>query len=220
MDAIAQLRRVARERRDKSIDVAEALYADTLKQIATLEQDLIGQQRRKHRAVPECMQLAMPADRPFTSVDVQAALEALEPGRVWYQRTVANNLSRLCRRGFLKRLKRCRPQHPAVYVRATATTETTPTEPKTLLDEAESLLWSRSMTATELVVSLLEFGYETPMTPTLLQRELLAGMKRSPERFKLDDGERWAVQQQACQNWATAPLQCGPSVGRPAPLWT
>ena len=42
MNAFTELRRQAKEKRDKAIGQARADYADTLVKIATLEQDLLG----------------------------------------------------------------------------------------------------------------------------------------------------------------------------------
>jgi hypothetical protein len=193
MEALTQLRKLARERRDKSIGEANTLYADTLKRIAAIEQDLLGHQASTHRASSACIQQVMPADQPFTTVDLRAALEAMEPGRVWYERTITNQLGRLRKRGFIRRLRRPTCKTPALYVRA-GIEAVLPLDAKTMLDAAAELLADRPMNCTELAVAMRESGYQTKMTPKALRAALGVGMRRNRKRFR-QDGGKWSLAQ-------------------------
>ena len=81
MQAFSELRQAARVRRDKLIDKARSEYEDTLRQIANLEQDLLGREKRGHKSIASCVENIIPNDGPFTSGDVLRALESLDPLR-------------------------------------------------------------------------------------------------------------------------------------------
>jgi len=67
MDAFNDLRRQAREKRDKAIHEARDAYAATLTRIAALEQDLLGRDVSSHRTIAACIDSALPTDRTFTT---------------------------------------------------------------------------------------------------------------------------------------------------------
>jgi hypothetical protein len=94
MDAFIELRKRAREKRDKAIGQARSEYADTLRKIAELEQDLLGREPSSHKTIASCIDSVIPTDRVFTTVDVMASLEALDPGRVWRKRSVDSHIAR------------------------------------------------------------------------------------------------------------------------------
>jgi hypothetical protein len=83
MECFNAIRKHARDKRDKAIGKARDDYAATLVRIAALDQDLLGRDPPAHKTVPSCINRVLPNDRPFTTIDVLAALEALEPGRAW-----------------------------------------------------------------------------------------------------------------------------------------
>jgi len=103
MEAFNELRRHAREKRDKAIASVRDEYAATLVRIAALEQDLLGREPSTHKTIAGCINRVLPSDRPFTTVDVMTALEALDPGRVWRKRSVDSHISRLRERGVMRR---------------------------------------------------------------------------------------------------------------------
>jgi vacuolar-type H+-ATPase subunit E/Vma4 len=73
MQTFSELRQAARERRDKLIDKARSEYEDTLRQIANLEQDLLGREPSTHRSMSSCVSSVIPNDGPFTSGILQTA---------------------------------------------------------------------------------------------------------------------------------------------------
>src|SRR5687767_11413414 len=77
------LRLRAREKRDRLMAEVRAEYESTLVQIARLEQDLLGTRNHKYKKISAAIEAVIPSDRPFTTRDIMAALEALDPGRVW-----------------------------------------------------------------------------------------------------------------------------------------
>jgi len=117
MNAFNELRRHAREKRDKAIQQARDDYAATLTRIAELEQDLLGRDSPQHKTIAACIDSVIPTDRPFTTVDIMAALEALDPRRNWRKRSLDSHIARLRERGLVRRVKRSQNRQPAVYAR-------------------------------------------------------------------------------------------------------
>lgn len=99
MDAFNELRRQARERREKAICEARDAYAATRARIAALEQDILGRDLSSHRTIASCIDSLLPTDRTFTTVDILAGLEALDPRRNWRKRPLDSHISRLRERG-------------------------------------------------------------------------------------------------------------------------
>jgi hypothetical protein len=71
MQAFNELRQAARDRRDKLIAKARDEYADTLRQIARLEQDLLGREPANPRSIASCVGSVIPRDPPtnFLPID-------------------------------------------------------------------------------------------------------------------------------------------------------
>ncbi|HEY2882288.1 MAG TPA: hypothetical protein VGJ15_07635, partial [Pirellulales bacterium] len=134
MEALIELRRLARERRDKAIAIATQRYQATLTRIAEIELDLIGQRCANHKRTSNIIGDAIPKDRPFTTLDVMAALEAMDPARSWYMRSVTNHIGRLRRIGMIRRIRRPTKKQNALYVYLGVESEPTPFGDKTTLD--------------------------------------------------------------------------------------
>jgi hypothetical protein len=186
MNEFIALRARARQKRDKLIASARREYAQTLVQIAALEQDLLGKESSRHKRVSASVESVIPSDRTFTTVDVMTALEALDPGRVWRKRSVDNHLSRLRERGLVRRIKKSRTNEPAVYARVGVQVAPLPFQDLTLGQVIKAVL-VRPMTATELVVAMLEAGYETSMTPNALRNAVGVELRKAFKR----DGAKW-----------------------------
>ena len=168
MDAFNTLRKQAREKRDKTLAIARNEYAATLVRIATLEQDLNGHDPPAHKSIASCVESVMPSDRSFTTVDIMAGLEALDPRRVWRKRSVDSHIARLREKGLVIRLKRSQLRLPAVYAREGVEVEPSPFGDMTLKEVVAQVL-DRPMSQTELVVAMLEAGYQTSMNPKKLR---------------------------------------------------
>lgn len=188
MNEFTQLRRRAQEKRDRLVNQAKAEYAETLTRIAALEQDLLGRDLSTHRKVSASIESVIPSDRPFTTVDIMTALAALDPSRDWRKRSVDGHLSRLRERGLVTRLKKSKNTQPAVYIRTGVPVDPLPFPDMTLAEVVAATLATRPMTQTEIVVSILEAGYETTMEPKAL-RNAVGTELRKGERFRVDGGK-------------------------------
>ena len=171
MNAFNQLCEHAREKRDKAIRIAKADYQRTLLRIADLEQELEGAVAPTHRTASACIDAVMPKDREFTIDDIMSGLQALAPKRTWRRRTVDSYLYRLREKNIVRRRRKHSKSRPAVYVLTNIEVEPLPFEDMTL-GEAVAVVVAgadRELTQTEIVVKLLESGYQTDMEPKYLR---------------------------------------------------
>jgi len=96
----------------------------------------------------------------------------------------------LRRRGILKRIRKARGHEPAIYVREGVEYDPPPFEDMTLPEVVCDVLGDRSMTAVELVVGMLEAGYETTMS----RNALLDGVGVVLRKGKfVAKGRKWAA---------------------------
>ncbi|HTQ41006.1 MAG TPA: hypothetical protein VMJ32_18470 [Pirellulales bacterium] len=192
MEAFNELRRKAREKRDKAIYAIKDAYETTLVRIAALEQDILGKDLSGHKSIAECINSVLPSDREFTTVDVMASLEAMNSRRVWQRHSIDSHISRLRERGIVKRLTKAKGPQPAVYVRVGVDHQPAPFEDMRLVDVAAQVLQGRSLNITELAVSMLEQGYRTTMTQRGLRNALAVAMKKNRGWFAERSG-KWSV---------------------------
>lgn len=181
------LRARARDKRDKAIAEIRAEYEAQLVQIAALEQDLLGKVSSRHKKISSAIESVIPRDATFTTADIMAALEALDPRRAWRKRSIDNHFSRLRERGLIRRIKRATIHEPAVYVRPEAPVAAAPLEDMTLLQVIGKVL-VRPMTTTEVCVAVLEAGYQTAMAKTALRNHVTRQLSRG--EFK-SEGGKW-----------------------------
>lgn len=192
MESITELRRLARERRDKAISQAKKQYAATLARVAAVEQDLLGHQPSDHRCMSDIIEQAIPKDRQFTTGDVLAALQAMEPDRRWYLRTITNQIARLKSKGYIKRLRRPTRTTPAIYACVDSDAAKAAVEQKTLVEAAVEALEGTAMNATELSLAVLAAGYQTNMGYRRLRAEINTALRRVPDRFNFS-GKKWEL---------------------------
>ena len=133
----------------------------------------------------------LPADRTFTTVDVMTALEALDPGKVWRKRSVDSHISRLRERGIVRRVRRAKGTEPAIYARAGVKVAAVPFAGKTLPEVVGEVLAGQSMTQTELVMAMLDAGYDTTMGPRGLRTAVGVILRREKLAFR-QKGGKWA----------------------------
>jgi hypothetical protein len=182
------LRELARERRDREISAIREQYEQTLLQIATLEQDLLGKQSSKHKTISSCIESVIPREEPFSTVSVLAGLEALDPGRVWRKRSIDHHFTRLRERNIIKRIRRATIHEPALYVRVGASVAPpTPLADATLADVIRMVL-TRPMTTTEVMVAVVEAGYRSSMPKTQLRSHVGRELRAGPWQR---DGGKW-----------------------------
>ncbi len=190
MEAITDLRKLARERRDKAINAAKRQYAATLERIAAVEQDILGHLPSDHKRMADVVQTVIPTDRPFTTGDIMAALRAAHPDRECYMRTVTNQIGRLRAQGFIRRIRRPTRTTAAIYACVQVEVPESQLGDKALADVAAEVLEGTSMNATELAVAVLAAGYRTRMGNRALRAEINTSLRKQPERFYLS-GKKW-----------------------------
>lgn len=191
MDAFNELRRIARQKRDNAIAKARDEYAETLTRIAGIEQDLRGREPANHRSIASCIDSVVPGDRPFSTTDILASLEALDPRRVWRKRSIDSHISRLRERGIIRRLRKATITEPALYAREGLEVDM-PFEDKRLKEVVYEVLGQVGpANQTELVVAMLEAGYQTEMGRKAL-RDAVGVVLRGDGRFAVQGG-KWRV---------------------------
>jgi hypothetical protein len=179
-----RLRGLARARRDKQLAEIRAEYEANLVSIAKLEQDLCGKVSSRYRTISSAIESVIPSDRPFTTEDIMAALEALDPGRVWRKRSLDSHLSRLRERGLVKRLRKATLRERAVYARADFGTEGESRPLRAVIAE----VLTRPMTLTELTVAVVEAGHKSSTNGRQLRNQVARELREDGFRR---DGERW-----------------------------
>lgn len=184
-----QLRNRARQQRDARIAFAKKEYELTLIDIAKLEQNLLGKYSTRRKNISACIESVIPSDREFTTVDIASGLEALEPGRNWRMRSIVSHLHVLRERGIIERVSRHKNNQPAVYVRKGLPVKKHEFADLTLLQVIQKIL-TRPLTQTELVVLMMEHGYETGMNREFLRNRVGQILRTSPE-FKREGAGRW-----------------------------
>lgn len=184
------LRARAKARRDKAVTAIQEEYQAALVQIAKLEQDLLGRQSRtalSRRPISACIDSILPKDRPFTTVDVMTALEALDSSRYWRKRSADFHIGKLRRIGVIRRLRRATIHEPALYVVADSpATPPAATADKTLAEVIRGVL-TRPMSLTEVVLAVTDAGYRSSMSRGNLRQHVHRELKA---RFKFD-GTKW-----------------------------
>jgi hypothetical protein len=92
---LTQLRIRARERRDNSIAQIRAEYEITLRQIAELEQRILGREPADKVPMSAAVESVIPTGEPFTAADLMRSFEARDPGRVWPKASVCRHITKL-----------------------------------------------------------------------------------------------------------------------------
>jgi hypothetical protein len=147
----------------------------------------LGKLSAKHKKISAAVEHVIPRDHPFNTQDVMTALEALDPTRYWRKRSIDFVLTGLRRKGLIRRLKRATINERASYVRAESPVPTPALADTTLLQIVGQVL-VRPMTTTEIVVAVLEAGWQTEMGRTNLRNHVTRLLSRGG--FK-QDGGKW-----------------------------
>lgn len=194
MKAFLELRKAALDKRDAAIRQVRDEYAATIKRIAELEQDIKGSAPSDHKTIAQCVQEVIPYGRTFTTVDIMAGLEAMAPHRIWRKHSIITRLTVLQEKGVIKRISRPKGGEPAVYARIDVEVDTQPFGDLSLQEAIATLLADRpSITQTDIIVALVESGYQTTMNKEALRNAVGTAMRNHPERFKRQNGNRWSL---------------------------
>jgi hypothetical protein len=184
MNDFIKLRQLAKERRAKMIAEAEAEYNSTIIQISNLELTLCGTNRVRHPKVNAAIESVIPSDRTFTTDDILASLQALDPSRVWRKRLIYGHIQTLREKGIIKRLEKANGRALSVYVRADITDQPAHRG----LPEVLAGVVTKPMTVTEIAVAAIEAGYRSRMTPRNFRSQVKRVLRDGGYR---PDGERW-----------------------------
>jgi len=193
MDAFKRLRKQAKDKRDRTIRQARARYSDALDRIAERERESNEGAPPSCEPLAACVNRVLPLDRPFTILDIMAALQDLDPRRVLRKQSVSNHICMLRRRGIIRRMKKAQGRQPAIYLRMGVDYEPLPFEGMTLREVVHQVLLSNPpVRQTDLVAAMLEAGYQTVMPPVTLRHAVGEVLRGDKERFRQDDG-KWSV---------------------------
>ena len=196
-----ELRKLARDKRDKSIQSSRYQYQSTLDNINTLEKQLIepkpSLKGRPKPAVPlraDIMEVA-PKDSVFTVNDI---LKLLDLDESEFTR-VRTTFDRMIKFGEIKRIKRGRQGVPAVFAVSTYGPPTNELNDLSQIEAAEIVLREigRPITLTALCVELMERGFEPVNGKATLKKNLRSAIGRS-DKFTEDNGY-WGVTTPATQ---------------------
>ena len=121
MHAFEMLRDLALKKRDESIAKAKEEYAETLAQIAAIEQKLVvtpvvarPKTKRSHPLI-DLVCDSLPKTRPFTITDVVAEMKAADPERVFSVASVRTNIHRLMKQDVVMRVRHAVSHGCAIY---------------------------------------------------------------------------------------------------------
>lgn len=131
----------------------------------------------------------IPRETTFTYLDIKTGPEALDPGRIWKERTIHAHLSKLREKGMIRRLKRATQSSFTIYVRAEVLVKLNPLDDMTLAEVVAQVL-TKPMTTAEVMVAAIEFGYRSTMPPRRLQKYVGVVLRRGEFRR---DGEKWTA---------------------------
>lgn len=189
MHEFTALRARAKERRDQAIRVARLSYEQTISQIAELENRLLDRGKPKIKLLVDCVREVMPTDRPFTIQEVMESLEVLDPARIWKRVAVGNIITAMRKRGIIYRVRKPKLGQNAIYAAKGVKAAAPKLGDASLVDVMHSVC-TRPMTPTEVMVAVLEAGYETSMARKTMQAHVSKILRRG--RFAAQDG-KWVA---------------------------
>ena len=189
MNPFNELRTSARQIRDTAIARARADYEKRMEQIHEIEMSLKSR-TPGNRAVRASVESVIP-NGEFTMIDVLTALEARDPTRIWTRKSVEHSIFRMRHRGLIKRVSKRGDNRLAIYCRVDVPANRRTFDDMTFIESVAAVLATDGpLSATELVVTLLERGYRTMSSRKILRSEVTTLMNKNPDRFT-KDGQRW-----------------------------
>ncbi len=202
MDPFLTLQSIAAQKRDEAIAGARRQYRQDIEAIDALQRSLpsplptIDQARplKQQPTVTDIIRAVVPRDKPFTVSDVMHLLHDAHQGQKFHYPTVRTQTSRLCSRGYLKRLYKTGHQE-TMYALATSAVDDGPIDTKSLPEVTEEILREagRPLKVVEIAVAMRERGYRSNNVPNTLMRAIRDMFKRYPGRFQVGKDGRWAA---------------------------
>jgi hypothetical protein len=190
MNEFTALRARAKERRDQAIRVARLSYEAAMSAIAELENRLLDRGKPKVKRVCDALREVMPTDKPFTIQELMEALQVLDPSRIWKHTAVSNILTAWRKRGVIYRVRKPKLGGCAIYA-AKGVKAPAPKLGDASLVEVMQAVATKPMTPTEIMVAVLEAGYETSMARKTLQSHIGKILRRG--RFENCENGKWAA---------------------------
>lgn len=191
MNTFNELRKLARENRDKQIESIRSDYQQSLSEINLLEKRLIepkpSLRGQTKPAVPMRVQImeVVPKDSTFTAQEVLGWLE-LDASEFTRVRTT---IYRLIKLGQVKRIRRGRSNIPAIFAVSDYGSPSNQLNELSQIEAAEIVLreLGRPVDLTLLCVEMMERGFEPVAGKAGFKKSLRSAMGRS-ERFTVQDG--------------------------------
>jgi len=202
MNTFAELRRLAEVKRDEAIQEAKSEYLATLAGIADLENKLASKPvpapRPKTSRTHPLIDLvfdSLPQDRPFTLVDVVAAMKAADPDRKFSTPSVRTNIHRLIKQRAVKRVRHAVAHGCSIYAVAELDLEESPFGVMTQIQVAEQVLreLGKPVDALTLLFALQERGFQADSDEKTAMNSLSRGMAKKPDVFANIAGN-WSAQ--------------------------
>ena len=195
MNDFNQMRELARAKRDEAIKTARLEYEATLESINDLQKRLTKKPSQKGKPkplVPLRMMImdVVPADRTFTVVELLKWLKR----PVTDTNLVGSTITKMIKRGELRRIRRGRNDRPALYAVADYGPKDLGLNELSQIQAAELVLreLGRPVGLTTLIVEMLQRGYEPIVNETTMRRSLRQAMARK-DGFVNSEGV-WSVQ--------------------------
>ena len=178
MNEFRTLREVAASKRDAAIKAAKKEYAITVEKIAELEGRIKGRRKPRAKARPkttlaDLIYAQLPDDRTFSVDDVHGLVKNAEADRERSRATIITNLNRMARAGSIKRVRIATTGKPVLYAMA----DFDAPEVRTMLDWAKDVEGWQTMKPVELMVQMVENGYQMEVPPKDAVRNLRRKIK-------------------------------------------
>ena len=195
MTTFNELRKLARDKRDRAIKFIKDDYSSTLEQINALEKKLIRRKPslkgRAKPAVPLRVEIldCAPRDSTFTVNDILERLELDESESV----RVRTTFDRMIKRGDIKRVKRGRKNIPALFAVSTYGPPTNQLNDLSQIEAAEVVLREigRPLSVAQLAVEMIERGFEPVAGKQGFVKSLRSAMRKSSSFVQADD--KWSI---------------------------
>ena len=195
MNDFNQMRELARAKRDEAVKTAKLEYEATLESINELQKRLTKKPSQKGKPkpiVPLRMMImdVVPADRTFTVVELLKWLKR----PVTDTNLVSSTITKMIKRGELRRIRRGRNDRPALYAVAGYGPKDLGLNELSQIQAAELVLrdLGEPVGLTTLIVEMLQRGYEPIVDEPTMRRSLRQAMCRK-DGFVNSEGA-WSVE--------------------------
>jgi hypothetical protein len=200
MDPIRSLQSRALQKRNVAIAEARRVYKADIEAIDALDRRLPApvvidhtQPLSKPASIVDFVKAVAPTDKPFTVTDIMHLLHDAHAGQKFHLPTVRTHTSRLCSKGYFRKLYKT-GQQETLYVLGDLPIGEGGIETKNMATVTHEILAEagKSLSLAEIGFRMQERGYRADNTPTTLLRSIRDMFKRYPGRFKRDGG-KWSA---------------------------